>query len=344
MKVLIYSDPHFCTYSSIVRSRGEKFSLRLENLIKSISWAEKQASTNNCDAVICLGDFFDTSTLTAEELTALQEITWANCKHYMLVGNHCISRGDLSFNALNSLGMIDIMNIIDQTYTIELYNTDLIFIPYQLKDQRKKFVDYLPKNNKKKIIFSHNDIAGINYGGFLSTNGFDINEISANCNLFINGHLHNGGYWLDENQVAINMGNLTGQNFSEDAAKYKHGVAILDTETLELDFIENPYAFNFYKFELNSEDDLHILYNLEPNAVVSIKCKEGLKKQIQDILNNRSNIIESRIITIPETLDVKDEDKKIITTVDHIKQFKDFILDELGCSELVMEELAEVCK
>ena len=193
MKFLIYSDPHFCTYSSILRSRGSVFSTRLENLIQSLSWAEKQAVTNNCDAVICLGDFFDTATLTAEELTALQEITWANLPHYMVVGNHCISRGDLSFNTLNTLGTLSIMKIIDKVSDIELDNCDLVFIPYQSKETRKAFSEYLPKNNKPKIVFSHNDIAGIRYGGFLSTNGFDINEIFNNCKLFINGHLHNGG-------------------------------------------------------------------------------------------------------------------------------------------------------
>lgn len=344
MKFLIYSDPHFCTYSSILRSRGSVFSTRLENLIQSLSWAEKQAVTNNCDAVICLGDFFDTATLTAEELTALQEITWANLPHYMVVGNHCISRGDLSFNTLNTLGTLSIMKIIDKVSDIELDNCDLVFIPYQSKETRKAFSEYLPKSNKPKIVFSHNDIAGIRYGGFLSTNGFDINEIFNSCKLFINGHLHNGGYWLDKNHVAINVGNLTGQNFSEDAFTYHHGAAVLDTDTYDLEFIENPHAFNFYKIEINSEDDLHLLYQTDVNAIVSVKCRESLKNQVKDIIDNKQSIITSRVIVIPELADIDSSNVKSIESVDHIKQFKDFVLGELGCSELVLEELAEVCK
>ena len=37
MRILIYTDVHFSQYSSIIRSRGKKYSTRLENLINSIN-------------------------------------------------------------------------------------------------------------------------------------------------------------------------------------------------------------------------------------------------------------------------------------------------------------------
>lgn len=37
MKILIYADNHFCETSSIIRSYGDKYTLRLENQIKSIN-------------------------------------------------------------------------------------------------------------------------------------------------------------------------------------------------------------------------------------------------------------------------------------------------------------------
>ena len=71
MKILIVGDVHWSTYSSIVRSRGKKYSTRLENLINSVNWAERIADEENCDRIIYLGDFFDKADLTAEEITAL---------------------------------------------------------------------------------------------------------------------------------------------------------------------------------------------------------------------------------------------------------------------------------
>ena len=86
MKIGIIGDIHFCEYSSILRTRGDKFSTRLENCIKSINWAEDL--TRNCDKVIYLGDFFDKSSLNASELTAFSEINFNIVPHSFLVGNH----------------------------------------------------------------------------------------------------------------------------------------------------------------------------------------------------------------------------------------------------------------
>ena len=57
-KLFVYGDVHWSTYSSIIRSRGEQYSTRLENLIRSVNWAEALAEKYNCETVICLGDFF----------------------------------------------------------------------------------------------------------------------------------------------------------------------------------------------------------------------------------------------------------------------------------------------
>ena len=76
MKIGIIGDIHFCEYSSILRTRGEEFSTRLENCIESINWAEE--TTADCDCIIYLGDFFDKSSLNAAELSALRKIIWNN--------------------------------------------------------------------------------------------------------------------------------------------------------------------------------------------------------------------------------------------------------------------------
>ena len=44
MRVLIYGDVHWSQYSSILRSRDTYYSTRLDNLIRSVNWAEEQAA------------------------------------------------------------------------------------------------------------------------------------------------------------------------------------------------------------------------------------------------------------------------------------------------------------
>ena len=328
MRILLYTDVHISQNSSIINTRGNKYSTRLENIIKSLNWAEEQAIVNKCDSIICLGDLFDRSDLNAEEITALKEIKWANLPHILIVGNHESNVVSLDFSSAFSLNSV--FDIINKPCSDVYDDFSITYLPYTVESERKSIKEYLP-DLKKKIILSHNDIKGIQYGQWISKDGFDIEDINNNCDLFINGHLHNGE-WI--NNKILNLGNLTGANFSEDGFKYKHQIAILDTATLKVEFIENPYAFNFYKLEIRNKDDLKFLNKLK-NAVVSIKCSNDLLPLVKESLNN---VIESRVTIINET--VKTETKEELVQVDHLKQFADYFLTNVDGSEIAKSELA----
>lgn len=341
MKFLLYTDVHFCENSSIVNSRGSKYSTRLENIIRSVDWAEEQAIVNNCDAVICLGDFFDRSDLRAEEISALQEIKWVNLPHYFLVGNHEAINRSLSYNSINALKKLKDFTIIDKPTHL---SNDILMLPYINASDLKSLSEYWGDVvSDKKIIFSHNDVKGIQMGPIISKEGIDIDEIDSFCTMFINGHLHNG---VKFSKKGINLGNLTGQNFGEDAFRYTHNAFILDTETLTLDCIENPHAFNFYKLELYAEKDLNKLYSLKNNAVVSIKCVEALTNEVKKFIETSNNVVTSRVLlikTLAESGEQTIEDL-IDNTTNHITKFINFVKENLENSEIVNYELEEICK
>ena len=75
MKVAICGDIHLSKTSSIVRSRGKKYTTKLENCITSLNWFEKTAQKHNCELEIFLGDVFDHSEVDDETLTAVSDIT-----------------------------------------------------------------------------------------------------------------------------------------------------------------------------------------------------------------------------------------------------------------------------
>lgn len=349
MKIGICGDVHWSAYSSIVRSRGDKYSTRLENLIKSVNWFEKITEEKNCVSNIYLGDFFDRDQLIGEEISALQEIKWNDNSKVFLVGNHEMSRSTLEFSSSHLFKLCPRAVVIDSPQDYYIGDTQLCFLPYILESNRESISSYFnPNKNNKRIIFSHNDIKDIQMGSFISTEGFSKEDIENNCNLFINGHLHNGN-WIT-NKIC-NLGNLTGQNFSEDANTYKHNIMILDTDTFEIEIIENPYAFNFYKLDFITcnpcIDDEHeickIFNNLGNNAVITVKINYKNNLFIQDLIANTPNILESRIIInmvknetpaeLPDTVNY---------TVDHIQQFTDFIKTNLGTSKEILEELNKV--
>ena len=286
MRILLYSDNHFCETSSIIRKYGTKYTLRLENQIKSLNWVEKLAVEKDCQYVICAGDFFDKAQLTDQELTALRDVEWNGRLHYFLVGNHESEENDLHFSSTKALEGLNRI-IIDSPQSLIFENSQLHFIPYIVERNRQSITEYISNKDtsKHQVIISHNDIAGINYGPVISKTGFNIDEIEANCQLCLNGHIHNSEYITKK---IVNLGSISAHNFTNDSFKYQYGLWILDTETLELTFIENPFAYNFYKITIEAKKDIKQLSNIKNNAVISLKCYENfipeVKKKLEELL------------------------------------------------------------
>lgn len=344
MKILLFTDLHMCPRASIVNKWGTKYPSRLENCITSVNWLERLAEERNCKYIINLGDFFDRPDLTSETITACNDIKWSNIMHYSLVGNHDASTSSLMFNSVNSF-LQDRHQIVTEPSVLPLDDCFICFLPYVVECDRKPLNEYFSNvagTDKPIIILSHNDISGIQLGPVVSKTGFSIDEIEANCSLFLNGHLHNGQALSPK---VINLGNLTGKDFGEDAFKHSHNVAILDTETLQLTFIENPYAYNFYKIQIDNTSDINILDTLKPQAIVSIKCEstlvEAVKQKI-DALSDR--ILESRIILVKKYEETSDDTTPLDLSVDHLARFVECCKANIEYTPLLDEEIGEVCK
>ena len=139
MKILVYSDNHWCQYSSILRKRGEEYSVRLENQIKSINWAEGLSKQLNVNMVVHCGDFFDKETLNSMELTALNDLHFnEDIDHYMLVGNHEMGINTLNFSSMHVFALIPTFSIINESRILELdKNIQICFLPYDLYSSDK---------------------------------------------------------------------------------------------------------------------------------------------------------------------------------------------------------------
>lgn len=353
MRILLYTDNHWCTTSSVIRGRGSKYSIRLENQIQSINWAESLVKEYGCDKVIHLGDFFDKPDLSSEELTALKDIKWADKDHYFLVGNHEMGNQDLTFNSMNALSKVG--KVINKPELMSIFGCDIILLPYVVgaeKPSLKSIIDNLYMDTfstqelKNRIILSHNDICGIRYGQWESKVGFDIEEINNCCNLFINGHLHNQ---QQVNDKIFNLGNLTGQNFSEDAFKYSHCAAILDTNTLQINCIVNPYAFQFYKVEVNNINQFkEIIERLdkENNVIITIKTPFDISDKVKEQLST-CNFIYSRVLIDYSKQHIdKEVIEKIDLDIDYISKFKKFIEEKYSDGsvnlDIMIKELQKI--
>lgn len=344
MKILVRTDVHLCQYSSILRLRGDTFSKRLEGIINSVSWTERLAEQYNCGYIVDMGDFFDKATLNAEEISSLDKIEWSkSVSHLFLIGNHEIASASREFNSTQLFNLVPNITVIRDIQQNKISdNTELVFLPYVLESDRRPLSELIKTSSYHKIVFSHNDIKGIQMGPVMSTQGFEISDIEATCDLFINGHLHNGVRITDK---IINLGNLTGQNFGEDALRYQHNVMILDTDTLTYELIENPYAFNFYKLGNISQYSSKIEF--KPNSIVSCSCNEAQMAAVKNSLEQNPNVITHMVTVERERATTGDSDNMKLDDLkvsDHRAQFRNYFINKYGTSDSILFELEEVLK
>jgi DNA repair exonuclease SbcCD nuclease subunit len=340
MKILLFGDSHFCKRSSIINKFGTKYPVRLENQIQTFNWIKEQALKNNCEMVIGLGDLFDSSQLSDVEITAAKELPFAELPTYLIVGNHEASSQDLAFSSTKVLEAPN-RKVISEPVSFFVDNTEICLLPYVVESDRKSLVDYFPARMYQRVILSHNDIKGISYGPVISATGFEVPDIEANCDLYINAHIHNGQQITDK---IYNIGNITGQNFSEDASKYSHSIIILDTKDLSVTHIENPYAYNFYKLQIDNESDLVCLNNLKNHAVLSIKCEQSLVEAVKQKISTLDNVVESRLIITKKYTENSVAAEEIDLSVDHLARFIEYCKATIENTTILEEEIAEVCK
>jgi DNA repair exonuclease SbcCD nuclease subunit len=344
MKILCFTDNHFCERSSIVTKYGTKYSLRLENQLASINWVEQLAKDKGCSMVVCLGDFFDKPQLTDQEITALQDIQWAeDIPHYFLVGNHESEENDLQYSSTKVLEGEN-RHIIDKPELRYILDIELAFLPYVVESNKQPLEAYFPQNGLKlpRILFSHNDILGLQMGPVVSKIGFSAEEIEANCTCCLNGHLHNG---QAVSSKILNLGNLTGKDFGEDATRYTHKVMIIDTDTFGFESFENPYAFNFYKIDISTETDLKQLETVKSNAVISIKCVDKYVEAVREKIAANPNIIDTRLILIKTFEENSDQPVDISDlAVDQCVKFAQCCREKLDNTPILEAELAEILK
>lgn len=265
MKIGLYADPHVSQSSGILVGKigNNEFSGRLDNLIKCFDWMRGFFNDQGCKKVICLGDMTDKPVLTAEEISAMSR--FVGCSNdIMIVGNHCRSNKDGSINTLKST----FNAVYSEPAVIDCDGCKVLLLPYNSTPSDLSEIGHVD------VILSHNDIKGYDFGGHISKSGYDLHDIVSNCKLFINGHLHNGG-WLVNGKV-INLGQLSGMNFSSCGGQWEPSVGILDTETLELTIYENPVAYRFKKLEFNSVSKLKSYLDNLPTKVLKYRLTDQL--------------------------------------------------------------------
>ena len=225
MKILLYSDLHLGS----TRMSDKAF-------VDTISWINHIADEENCTEILNLGDTLDCKGGRSKAITP-KDSSLLNCvdlsRHIILRGNHERSQeGDiiLSFKCKQSVIEAEIM-----------FN-DCLLLPYGAK-----LSPDFPKSYR--CVFAHCDYKGAK---------FDNGHIDEHETKALNGLRYDmlflGHYHVRQTPAknVLCIGSVQSRILSP--SEKKVGITIVDTETLQCDFVENPHGVINVKPQMWSEE------------------------------------------------------------------------------------------
>lgn len=203
--------------------------------------------------VIHLGDMFD-------RRKYINYLTLNNCREYFfdplrdrkikldaIVGNHDVFYKNT--NSVNSPGLLlsEYDNITSYSDPVELTydGLDILMLPWICTDNYQEVMAMI-NSTRAQVCFGHLELAGFQmYKGQVNDHGFD-SKIFQRFDLVCTGHFHHRS----------NSGNIhyLGNPYELTWADYEdpRGFHIFDTETRELEFIQNPNRM-FHKVFFNKD-------------------------------------------------------------------------------------------
>lgn len=319
MKIALLGDLHFSASNGnlVIQEHQEKFfsEVFFPYLIK-----------HNIEDVIQLGDIFDRP-------KGVDNISLYNSKRFFfnkfeeleidlecLIGNHDISfKTSLEINT-PELVLGDCLHVHIYRKPEKLFFLDctIDIIPWICKDNEDEILEFISKSTSE-ICCGHFELANFPmYRGIDNKLGRDKDFLKKYKKVF-SGHYH----------TASNKGNIfyinTPYQLTWADSGDKKGFTVLDTETLETTFIENPYTL-FNKIEY-TDDKIDV--DLYKNTFVKVITTGKTDKKFDKFMEKLNSVNPSNVNVIeesPEELLESDVDvSEIEDTISIIHQYIDGI-------------------
>lgn len=341
MKIAIITDTHFCFKKS-----NKVYHEYFEKFYKNIFFPT--LVERNIDTVIHMGDAFDNRRgVDYWGLEWAQKVVYNQFRDngmtlYQIMGNH-----DAYHKNTNSVNSIDTLlyhyeNIVTITDPTEVTIGDNLYLmlPWICKDNEDDTFKLI-KKTKSKVVFGHLEFQGFTlFPGQTQMHGISTEKFKK-FNKVFSGHYHT----KSDDGTVFYLGNPY-QMFWSDVDDTR-GFHIFDTDTHELEFIENSYKMyekiyyedtEYENFDFSIVDDKNIKLIVIKNTNHSqyeLFVSKILKRNIVDL-----KIIDTYSLdnSYNETFDLECEDT--LTILNKYIEESDFSLDK----ELVKKILHETYK
>lgn len=343
MKIAVITDVHMS-----IRKASEVF---LQSQLKFFrNQFIPDLKKRGISTIIIPGDFFDNRlALDSKILTHVLDLFENDLKDFdihILVGNHdSYYESTIKVNSLRVLDFYKNVTIYEENKSIEMFGKKIYMCPWVTNyEDFLKNLETLPEHD---ICFGH-----FNFSNFMmfkdqeADHGLNPELFYKKFKLTISGHFHTRSEKEMNGNRIIYIGNPF--HFTRNDIFDERGYSILDTETLELEFIENIESIRFVKYmypkELNEND-------IKNNHVdIYIKYGEDYDERAVDEYINRLESFEPAFPINRKTIntfeiDSVEEQMKGTSTLELIKEWNETQSYENKEDVLkIVFELYEECK
>lgn len=273
---------------------------------------------NKIKRIIHLGDMLDnrksTNTYSAQRLREDLLEPSQDFEIDAIVGNHDARfKNTIKTNAHNELilGKYEHINVIDEPSEVKYGDKIYLLLPWICDDNYDETMMHI-KNTRSKVAFGHLELSGFEMTkGYIIDHGHDP-DLFKKFDLVCSGHYHRRS----------KKGNI---QYLGAAGEYRwddydcpRGFNIFDTDTNELEFVENPFRM-FYKISYTDKHK-NIDFSEYTGKYVRLYMPAGLSpakydtfvSKMQDA-NPHELIVDDEKITIEEgSVDIEVEDTRTI--------------------------------
>ena len=257
VKVLLFSDIHAHNYKEFSELK-DGVNSRLRDCIEALSHIGKNCDDREIDEIWFLGDCFQLKNNIPSEVIKYIMDAFSNLiKDRTLLtdpGNHDLvswSSNPVLLELFQQYLPEKKFQLIVSPSWIEKDNFRIYAEPFtrKVKELNERIVG-LKTNPDRDIFFGHQDMIGMQYGGFQVENGLDPDVLSKKFKWSFIGHCHDP---VKIRKNVVSMGAALQHNFGD--ADKERGWWIFDTEKSELEYIKNDFSPQFRDIVLGEEEE-----------------------------------------------------------------------------------------
>jgi len=310
---------------------------------------------NNINVVFQMGDLFDRRKFIGFQTLALSRkyffdvLRDKNIEFHTLLGNHDIAyKNTLEVNSpqllLNEYKNI---KIYDKPETVTFDGVDVDIIPWICAENETQILEFINKSNSQ-LCFGHFELAGYEMDrGNICYEGMN-DETLKKYDLVLSGHFHHRSYNGHIYYVGT-PGEMTWADYND-----KRGFHIFDTETREMEFIENPFRM-FHKIIYDDKEetlesvttkDFSQYKNTMVKVVVANKTNLVLYDMFLDSLYKTSPVDVSIVEDFTDYSEISDDDivdqsDDTVTILDKVIESLEVSLDKTKLKNVMREIYVE---